>query len=143
MGDRDTEHWLRLHGLPYFVRPDARARHLLPRTAPFLVFAVAIDVLSSLVLEVDIDPDTASASEWGTALVALALVVAVPVVPSVLAVATGTGHANPVDAAPGVLSWPPSAPLIGGLWLLGLVAILGQLLLGLLTLQRWTREAAR
>ena len=88
MADRDTEHWLRLHGLPYFVRPDARVRHLLPRTAPFLVFAVAIDVLSSFVLEVDIDPDSASVGDWGWALVALALVVAVPVVPSVLAVAT-------------------------------------------------------
>lgn len=86
MGDRDTEHWLRLHGLPYFVRPDARASRLLARTAPFLVFAVAFDVLSSLVLEIDIDPDTASASDLVLALVALLLVIAVPVVPLLLGV---------------------------------------------------------
>lgn len=39
-----------------------------------------------------------------------------------------------------VLRWPPSVQVIGGLWLLGVVAIVGQLLLGLRTLLRWTRE---
>ena len=38
------------------------------------------------------------------------------------------------------LSWPPSVQLIGGLWLLGVVAVAGRLQLGLLTLHRWTRE---
>ena len=88
MGDRDTEHWLRLHGLPYFVAPRARSRALLARTAPFLVFALAFDVLSSVILEVAVDLDTASASELILALVALLLVVAVPVLPALLGVAT-------------------------------------------------------
>lgn len=102
MGDRDTEHWLRMHGLPYFVRPQARAGRLLARTAPFLVFAVAFDVLSSLVLEVDVDPQTATAGELVLALLALALVVAVAVVPVVLAVVAArilrsrTGARTPV-----------------------------------------------
>jgi beta-lactamase regulating signal transducer with metallopeptidase domain len=42
-----------------------------------------------------------------------------------------------VAAAP---SWPPSAQLVGGLWLLGVAAVIGQLLLGLMTLDRWTRQ---
>ncbi|KJC64982.1 hypothetical protein [Agreia bicolorata] len=88
MGDRDTERWLRLHGLPYFVAPRARSRALLARTAPFLVFALAFDVLSSVVLEVAVDLDTASASELALALVALLLVAAVPVVPALLGVWT-------------------------------------------------------
>lgn len=36
--------------------------------------------------------------------------------------------------------WPPSIPMIGGLWLLGVVAVAGRLQLGLLTLNRWTRQ---
>lgn len=85
MGDRDTERWLRLHGLPYFVRPEARANHLLARTAPFLVFALAFDVLGSLVLEVDLDLETASTGDIALALLALLLIAAVPIVPAVLA----------------------------------------------------------
>lgn len=37
-------------------------------------------------------------------------------------------------------AWPSSAQLVGGLWVLGVVAVAGQLLLGLLTLDRWTRQ---
>ena len=84
MGDRDTEHWLRQHGLPYFVAPRARSRALLARTAPFLVFALSFDVLSSVVFEVTVDLDTVSASELTLALVALLLVIAVPVVPALI-----------------------------------------------------------
>lgn len=45
------------------------------------------------------------------------------------------------DAAPAAApSWPASANLVGGLWLLGVAAVIGQLMLGLLTLDRWTRQ---
>ncbi|MEJ2817089.1 M56 family metallopeptidase, partial [Caulobacter sp. CCG-8] len=38
-------------------------------------------------------------------------------------------------------SWPrPGAGLIGGLWLLGFALVVGRLLLGLHTLNRWTRQ---
>lgn len=36
--------------------------------------------------------------------------------------------------------WPSAATIIGGLWLLGVLAVTGQLLLGLFTLERWTRQ---
>ncbi|CAD6006445.1 hypothetical protein [Agreia sp. COWG] len=84
MNDRDTERWMRYHGLPYFVRRRARSQHLLARTAPFLVAAVAFDVLSSVAVDLTLDPDTATVGDLVIALVALALVVAVPVVPIVL-----------------------------------------------------------
>lgn len=51
--------------------------------------------------------------------------------------ATMTGDAASVPVTP---SWPPSAQMVGGLWLLGVAAVVGQLLLGLLTLDRWTRQ---
>ena len=50
---------------------------------------------------------------------------------------TLTADAAPARAAP---SWPNSAQLVGGLWVLGVAAVAGQLLLGLLTLDRWTRQ---
>lgn len=37
-------------------------------------------------------------------------------------------------------AWPSSAQVVGGLWVLGVVAVAGQLLLGLMTLDRWTRQ---
>ena len=40
------------------------------------------------------------------------------------------------------LSWPPSVAVIGGLWLLGVIAVAGRLQLGLLTLHRWTRQGS-
>jgi hypothetical protein len=40
------------------------------------------------------------------------------------------------------LPWP-AVRLVGGLWLLGFVAVAGRLLLGLRTLSRWTRQADR
>jgi beta-lactamase regulating signal transducer with metallopeptidase domain len=46
-------------------------------------------------------------------------------------------------AASGASPWPsfhPTPDLIGGLWLLGFAAVLGRLLLGLHTLNRWTRQ---
>jgi hypothetical protein len=88
MGDRDTEHWLRLHGLPYFVRPDARAGRLLARTAPFLVFAVSWDVISTFVLRVSIDTETAAPDQVLLAFAAVLLVIAFPVVPVALGVLT-------------------------------------------------------
>jgi len=51
--------------------------------------------------------------------------------------ATLAANAGPATPAP---SWPNSAQLVGGLWVLGVVAVAGQLLLGLLTLDRWTRQ---
>jgi len=51
--------------------------------------------------------------------------------------ATMAADAASTSVAP---SWPPSAQLVGGLWLLGVAAVVGQLLLGLLTLDRWTRQ---
>lgn len=44
------------------------------------------------------------------------------------------------EAAAPVLSWPPPIQVIGGLWLLGVIAVAGRLQLGLLTLHRWTRQ---
>ncbi len=38
------------------------------------------------------------------------------------------------------MSWPPATDLIGGLWLLGFAAVVGRLLVGLHTLNRWTRQ---
>jgi beta-lactamase regulating signal transducer with metallopeptidase domain len=62
-----------------------------------------------------------------------------PVVPP-----TGTVEPGVVGAAAsGALTWPPSALMVGGLWLVGVVAVAGQLQLGLLTLHRWTRQADR
>ncbi|PIB93229.1 M56 family metallopeptidase [Caulobacter sp. FWC2] len=52
----------------------------------------------------------------------------------------GAAMANAAAPAPAALSWPPSASLVGGLWLLGVAAVIGQLLLGLKTLDRWTRQ---
>lgn len=46
-------------------------------------------------------------------------------------------------ATPGALAWPsfhPTPDLIGGLWLLGFAAVVGRLLVGLHTLNRWTRQ---
>ena len=63
--------------------------------------------------------------------------------PSSLAVPSRLETTGSVPAAGTVsstLRWPPSVQVIGGLWLLGVVAIVGQLLLGLRTLLRWTRE---
>lgn len=45
-------------------------------------------------------------------------------------------------AVSGVFTWPPPALVVGGLWLLGVVAVAGQLQLGLLTLHRWTRKGS-
>jgi beta-lactamase regulating signal transducer with metallopeptidase domain len=54
-----------------------------------------------------------------------------------------TGEAAIAGAAvSGALTWPPSAVVVGGLWLLGVVAVAGQLQLGLLTLHRWTRKGS-
>lgn len=52
------------------------------------------------------------------------------------------GDALAVDAAPiaAKAAWPSAAQLLGGLWVLGVAAVAGQLLLGLLTLDRWTRQ---
>lgn len=47
--------------------------------------------------------------------------------------------ADVATAAP-VAAWPSPATLIGSLWLLGVAAVIGQLLLGLFTLDRWTRQ---
>lgn len=52
----------------------------------------------------------------------------------------GATMANAAAPPPAALSWPPSANLVGGLWLLGVAAVIGQLLLGLQTLDRWTRQ---
>ena len=63
--------------------------------------------------------------------------------PSPLPVATQGATAELSPAAVTVattLRWPPSAQILGGLWLVGVVAIVGQLFLGLRTLLRWTRE---
>lgn len=48
--------------------------------------------------------------------------------------------ADTVAAAAPAAAWPSSAKLVGGLWLLGVAAVIGQLLLGLFTLDRWTRQ---
>jgi beta-lactamase regulating signal transducer with metallopeptidase domain len=61
-----------------------------------------------------------------------------PAAPSMWTGETGAGVDAAVSAA---LPWPPSG-LIGGLWLLGFAAIAGRLLLGLRTLERWTRQAS-
>jgi beta-lactamase regulating signal transducer with metallopeptidase domain len=54
-----------------------------------------------------------------------------------------TGEAAIAGAAvSSALTWPPSALVVGGLWLLGVVAVAGQLQLGLLTLHRWTRKGS-
>jgi len=42
-------------------------------------------------------------------------------------------------ATPGA-GWPDSVQLVGGLWLLGVGVVAAQLLLGLFTLDRWTRQ---
>jgi beta-lactamase regulating signal transducer with metallopeptidase domain len=62
----------------------------------------------------------------------------------VVAASAGTGQAVPIAsaAAPSFLAWPPSAQVIGGLWALGALAIAGQLALGVLTLERWTRRGS-
>jgi beta-lactamase regulating signal transducer with metallopeptidase domain len=58
--------------------------------------------------------------------------------------AAGTrGRPSPAPAASGALTWPPSALMVGGLWLLGVAAVVGRLLLGLHTLHRWTRQGPR
>jgi beta-lactamase regulating signal transducer with metallopeptidase domain len=67
------------------------------------------------------------------------------VLPPLSPVAPPTGMAEAAaagEASSGALTWPPPALLVGGLWLLGVVAIAGQLQLGLLTLHRWTREGS-
>ncbi len=46
----------------------------------------------------------------------------------------------PPPPPPPVPSWSPSVQMVGGLWLLGVAVIIGRLLLGLLTLERWTRR---
>jgi beta-lactamase regulating signal transducer with metallopeptidase domain len=54
-----------------------------------------------------------------------------------------TGEAAIADGTvSGALTWPPPALVVGGLWLLGVVAVAGQLQLGLLTLHRWTRKGS-
>jgi beta-lactamase regulating signal transducer with metallopeptidase domain len=56
-----------------------------------------------------------------------------PVAPAVAASVTTSG----------ALTWPsihPTPDLVGGLWLLGFAAVVGRLLLGLHTLNRWTRQ---
>lgn len=60
-----------------------------------------------------------------------------PASPAVAANLPSTGMGQ---GAPTSLTWPPSVQMIGGLWLLGVVAIAGRLQLGLLTLHRWTRR---
>ena len=52
----------------------------------------------------------------------------------------GATTASEVSAAAPARAWPPSAQLVGGLWLLGVAAVIGQLLVGLQTLHRWTRR---
>lgn len=51
-----------------------------------------------------------------------------------------TAVADPATAGP--LLDPQSGLVIGGLWLLGLAVVIGRLLLGLRTLDHWTRDAS-
>lgn len=70
----------------------------------------------------------------------LALLPASPPPAPLPAALAGQGAADAAPAtAPTALPWS-SLGLVGGLWLLGFAAIAGQLLLGLSTLDRWTRE---
>ena len=72
------------------------------------------------------------------ALPALNLALLPPVAPY----AAIAGDAIAIEGGPSVgpAAWPSAATIIGGLWLLGVVAVVGQLLLGLFTLERWTRQ---
>ncbi|OYW29378.1 MAG: peptidase M56 [Caulobacter sp. 12-67-6] len=84
---------------------------------------------------------------------AVCLLLALPVIMNVLptldlallpppssAPVSGPVPASTGQAAAIALTWPPSVQVLGGLWLLGVVAVAGRLQLGLLTLHRWTRE---
>ncbi|WP_421739665.1 M56 family metallopeptidase [Caulobacter sp.] len=79
----------------------------------------------------------------------LALPVVMNVLPALdLALLPATPpYAPPADLVAGTeaatasaATWPPSVQMVGGLWLLGVAVVVGRLLLGLLTLERWTRQ---
>ncbi|MBU4433610.1 MAG: M56 family metallopeptidase, partial [Alphaproteobacteria bacterium] len=70
--------------------------------------------------------------------ITLALLPPVPPALSGFVPSVGAGQAS-ADGSSG-LTWPPSAALIGGLWLLGVIVLVGRLALGLRTLSRWTRQ---
>lgn len=87
----------------------------------------------------------------GTVCLLLALPVIMNVLPAMdLALLPPASPDMPTGIAPAwtsetettTLSWPPSVQVIGGLWLLGVIAVAGRLQLGLLTLHRWTRQAS-
>jgi beta-lactamase regulating signal transducer with metallopeptidase domain len=73
----------------------------------------------------------------------LALLPASPPVAPLAVVSPDAPAAVASLAASGMPAWPsfhPTPDLIGGLWLLGFAAVVGRLLVGLHTLNRWTRR---
>ncbi|NYE94095.1 hypothetical protein FHU41_000316 [Psychromicrobium silvestre] len=76
-----TEEWFRRQGLPYFVTPRDRSRHLLARSAPtlfyfaLLAFALALTSHSTLLTK---DSDAISDEEAWLVLVMLAAVILLP-----------------------------------------------------------------
>jgi hypothetical protein len=82
--ERETERWLRRQGLPYFVKPRSRASRLTARVAPFLVFAFVYDLLSTFVVDINID-ENSDAWEPGYVILAIVIILAGIAVPVVLA----------------------------------------------------------
>jgi hypothetical protein len=81
--DRAAERWLRRHGLPYFVKRSERSSRLTARIAPYLVFALALDLLSTTVVDITIDEESSN-WDWLWAIVVVLIIAAAIAVPVVL-----------------------------------------------------------
>lgn len=112
--DRDTERWLRRQGLPYFVKPSARASRLTARVAPILVVIVVVNLLVGLLDDVIISRDFEEMSIYDVffALFLLLVLIVVTLAPVIAGLITAV-----------VLRRFPAAGTTVGLVALGLLVI--------------------
>lgn len=112
--DRDTERWLRRQGLPYFVKPSARAFGLSARVAPMLVLILVANLVVNLLDQIVITRDFEEIS----VLDALLLFVFAIAVMAILVSPVIAGLATAV-----ILRRYPQAGTMVGLWVLGVLVI--------------------
>lgn len=84
----ETEEWFRLQGLPYFVKPRDRSKHLLARCAPALLFFALFGLAWAIASHFSImreDADELSDFEEMVFLGVLGLIVLVPLIVALIA----------------------------------------------------------